>query len=386
VVPRLVYFIDEGARTMDVLTTVAQQFKEQLGWHKARTDMLAKLVLALIRVTTVNLVKLSTAIDGKATLDSKYRKIQRFFSNFDMDVEQIAKFLVSLFPINDFPWPLAIDRTNWKFGQKNINILMIVIAYKGIGIPVVWIFLDKRGNSNTAERIALTKRFIAIFGKDKIECLLGDREFIGKVWFDYLKSEEILFRLRIKKNNLVANAKGSLVHAKNLFRNLPRGHYRVLPSKRSLWGHQLHIIGAKLDDGRLLIIATQEHPDAAIDDYKKRWQIETLFSCLKSRGYCFESTHMTEGNKIERLVAVLAIAFCWAHLVGEWMHERKPIKLKAHGRRAHSLFGYGLKHLMSVVFDLHSRLDEFSAMLQLLFPHRLVPAAVVASAAGTGVR
>ena len=384
--PRLVFQTQEGTRAMDFLTTTAQQFKEQLGWHKARTDMLAKLVIALIRVTTVNLVKLSTSIDGKSTLDSKYRRVQRFFSNFDMDFEQIAKFLVSLFPINDSPWSLAIDRTNWKFGQKNINILMIVITYKGIGIPVVWTFLDKRGNSNTAERIALIKRFIAIFGKNKIECLLGDREFIGKAWFEYLKAEEILFRLRIKKNNLVANAKGSLVHAKKLFRNLPRGHYRVLPSKRSLWGHQLHIIGAKLDDGRLLIIATQEHPDTAINDYKKRWQIETLFSCLKSRGYCFESTHMTEGKKIESLVAVLAIAFCWAHIVGEWMHERKPIKLKTHGRPAHSLFGYGLKHLMSVIFDLHSRLDEFFAMLQLLFPHRLVPAATVATTPGTGAR
>jgi hypothetical protein len=69
-------------------------------------------------------------------------------------------------------------------------------------------FLKKRGNSNTAERIALVQRFISIFGKEKIDCLLGDREFIGNAWFMYVKAEGIRFRLRIKKNTLVANAKG----------------------------------------------------------------------------------------------------------------------------------------------------------------------------------
>jgi len=263
---------------------------------------------------------------------------------------------------------------------------MIVITYQGIGIPVVWKFLNKRGNSNTAERIALVKRFISIFGKEKIDCLLGDREFIGKAWFAYLQSEGIRFRLRIKKNTLVANANGALVHAENLFRDLPCGHSIILPGKRNLWGRELYIIGAKLNDGRLLILATQECPETAIDDYKKRWEIETLFSCLKSRGYCFESTHMTEDDKIEKLVAVLAIAFCWAHLVGEWLHERQPIKLKTHGRRAHSLFGYGLKHLMSVLFDVHSRLDEFFALLQLLFPRYPVPLAEHATTPGAGSR
>ena len=39
--------------------------------------------------------------------------------------------------------------------------------------------LDKRGNSNTSERIALVQDFIDHFGKDRIDCLLADREFVG---------------------------------------------------------------------------------------------------------------------------------------------------------------------------------------------------------------
>ena len=64
-------------------------------------------------------------------------------------------------------------------GKKNINILMLAIVHKGIAIPIFWILLNKRGNSDTTERIALIKRFIRIFGQDKIESLVADREFIG---------------------------------------------------------------------------------------------------------------------------------------------------------------------------------------------------------------
>jgi len=64
---------------------------------------------------------------------------------------------------------------------------------------------------------------------------------------------------------------------------------------------------------------------AILGDYKWRWEIETLFKTLKSQGFDFEATHLTGLDRIERLLALLAIVFCWAHLLGEWLHEQKPI-------------------------------------------------------------
>ena len=45
---------------------------------------------------------------------------------------------------------------------------MLAIVYRGIAIPIVWTLLNKRGNSDTKERITLIQRFISIFGKDRI--------------------------------------------------------------------------------------------------------------------------------------------------------------------------------------------------------------------------
>ena len=43
---------------------------------------------------------------------------------------------------------LSMDRTDWKFGEFNINILMLGITYKGIAFPLIFSLLPKRGNSN----------------------------------------------------------------------------------------------------------------------------------------------------------------------------------------------------------------------------------------------
>ena len=115
--------------------------------------------------------------------------------------------------------------------------------------------LPKAGNSNTAERIELIEDFIKIFGVDKIECLTGDREFIGEEWIAYLLRNGIEFRLRIKDNILATNSRGISVHVRTLFRFLKAGEYYVLEGKRLVLGHQLYIIGLRQANGEYVIAA-----------------------------------------------------------------------------------------------------------------------------------
>jgi hypothetical protein len=64
-------------------------------------------------------------------------------------------------------------------------------------------------------------------------------------------------------------------------------------------------------------IVTCHKPQSAIVDYAKRWGIETLFGCLKTRGFCLESTHLQDAERLGRMVALLTIASCWAFKTGE---------------------------------------------------------------------
>lgn len=287
-------------------------------------------------------------------MSSNYRRIQRFIADSQLiDFNIVAWFIVTLFGFLDSDYYLTFDRTNWKWGKKNINILMLAIAYKGIAIPVYWILLNKRGNSSTRERIALTHRFIKQFGKEHIIKFLADREFVGKKWFEWLKSENIDFAIRIKKNNLATNSRGEFVPVQNLFRNLKVGETMILMGARTVYETSVYLSALRLEDGELLIVATAKCCTDAIESYAKRWEIETLFSCLKSRGFNFEDTHVTDRRRIKSLLFVLVIAFCWAHRVGEWHHENvKPIKLKTHNRPEKSIFRLGLDVINECLFKL----------------------------------
>lgn len=325
----------------------------------------------------MNLTRLAQAFPGKASRDSNYRRLQRFLSDrFYVDYNVIARFIVSLFGfLSSEGFYLTMDRTNWKWGKKSINILMLAIVYKGTAIPVYWVLLNTEGNSDTRERIALVKRFIDQFGREKIIKLLADREFVGKDWFDWLCLQQIDFAIRIKESYLVSNSQGAQVKAKELFRMLKPSEAVVLDGQRRLFKDNslVYISALRLDDGSLLIVATGNPCSDAIESYALRWEIETLFGCLKSRGFNFEDTHVTERRRIKKLLIVLAIAFCWAHRTGEWQHEQvKPITVKKHGRAAKSLFRVGMELIIDALFaPLKPAPVDLSAVTKWLFPQRV---------------
>ena len=93
------------------------------------------------------------------------------------------RLLVNLLPDKPDTWLLSLDRTNWKFGKTDHNLLVLGLVYKGFCVPLFWQALGKAGNSNTQERKALLQRFLDTFGAQRIEALLADREFVGQNWF-----------------------------------------------------------------------------------------------------------------------------------------------------------------------------------------------------------
>lgn len=170
---------------------------KSLKLNKAHAKCFVLIMVAIILKQTCNLSSASKVLLSQCQPQSFYRRMQRFFAGCSLDYGQIAKLIFALFAFEQVR--LTIDRTNWKWGKRNINILMLAVVYRGIAIPIVWTLLNKRGNSDTKERCALIQRFVSLFGTDCIENLFADREFIGGQWFTWLMQNDINFCIRIKK-------------------------------------------------------------------------------------------------------------------------------------------------------------------------------------------
>lgn len=320
-------------------------------WNKSRMSCFVGMLVSLIKVRTVNLTEIACGFQSQANRDSRYKRLKRFFKDFSIDFSHVAAWIIFFFNLNDESLLLTMDRTNWRWGTKDINILMLSIVYQGIAIPLYWRLLPKRGNSNTTERIEIIERCIQQLGISKITGLLADREFVGNEWFSWLLRVGIHFCIRIKSNCITTNSRGLETSIDALFYDLKPGEQRILQDKRKLWKSQVYLSGLRLSDGALLIVATDQLMEAPILYYAKRWEIECLFSCLKSKGFNFEETRMLQLDRIEKLLVLLTVAFCWAYKTGEWRHIQKAIKIKKHGRKAISYFRYGLDILRDIALN-----------------------------------
>jgi hypothetical protein len=107
---------------MECISELKDSLNVYFGWNKARMACFVNMLLALLATRTVNLNKLACVVFGDALQSSRYRRIQRFFSKFPLDYQQIAGFIFKLFFVSDGQWYLSMDRTNWRWAQRSPQI------------------------------------------------------------------------------------------------------------------------------------------------------------------------------------------------------------------------------------------------------------------------
>jgi len=333
------------------------ELEKKLDWNLSRLKFLTFFILALCTVMTVSFTQIAKALDSKAKKESKVRRIQRFIADFEFDYLKWANFLVELMQIKP-PFRLLMDRTNWQFGAFDINILMLSIAYKKISVPVLFILLDnKGGNSQTYERTLIVDKFIMLFGIESIKFIAADREFIGKEWIKYFQEKRIKFYFRIKSNAVVCKATKKKV--KNWFSNLKFNEAKWLPKAQTIYGCRVYVCGLrkinerkkdKEDEYVILISLNLDYQ--ALENYKVRWEIETMFKAFKTHGFNIEDTNLQEIDRVKKLIALVSLAFCWCYLIGALeMESGKLIPIRKHGRPQYTVFYFGLELLSEAIYQ-----------------------------------
>lgn len=310
---------------------------------------MGEMLLSLIKVGSVQQNKIAQGSTINTKTSSIIRRIQRFFEQQSLDSHRAIACIFSLFTWEE-KITLTMDRTNWKFGKIDINFLVIGGIYGNYSIPLCWVLLPHRGNSQTAQRIDLLERLLLVIPLNRIKTLLADREFVGEDWFFYLKEKNLPFCIRLKENMLVNDVRrGGKIKLKNLFNYLSLGQSREL--YQAIAGVQLRIFGTRIIGGELLILAVYGDDDLldAFNLYAKRWTIETMFKSFKSAGFNFEDTHQQNLERLYKMMILLAISYSWAIRIGEIKNEIKPIKIKSNQRPEFSVFSYGFRAIQTIL-------------------------------------
>jgi len=90
----------------------------------ARIKFFGLFICALCRVQTDCFEKIDASFDADVRVDSSLRRIQRFMPDYLLGNNLVDSFVFALL-LHEPPYRLALDRTKWKFGTTNINVLVL---------------------------------------------------------------------------------------------------------------------------------------------------------------------------------------------------------------------------------------------------------------------
>lgn len=306
-----------------------------------RLTVLSALILAVIQARSVVLYQLVQVVDLPGSDDTLYKRLKRFVQ-FALSDLLIARFVLEHLR-DEQQLLLVLDRTNWKLGERDINILLLSVQWNTFTFPLVWTLLDHSGNSNMSTRVALVER-ISPFLHSKRILLTADREFIGADWFVALRRLGISPVIRLRADSRVNG-----VPVRALFNKLQPGECRVWHRSTEVYGVQLRILACKKPLRDTLYLAYQGYAKAALKSYALRWTTENMFQAFKSRGFFLERTHLTNPARVSTLFAIIALAFVWCCLAGEFEEQRAPLSNLKHGYPPKSLFRRGLDVLRTLL-------------------------------------
>ena len=272
---------------------------------------------------TVNLYKLKDYVGGllkNTETDplSHYRRLTRFFDDWGRDkafLHDIMRQNLRLLKKFGFK-TLVMDGTSWKLGETDVHYLVLSVLVGNVAVPIFWTQLDKAGASSQAERQAMFEEALALFDLGGMT-LLGDREYVGKAWFKFLKDNKLHFVIRLRLGDYVEDvdsAKGN-------------GYYRMYQkcaAKDKLYHKLVWLDGIPY---KIVMMANPKHdakepvfiflttlPDAkkAAQSYVKRWKIECLFFHVKTNGFNLEDLNLRDPGKNSLMLAIVATSYILA--------------------------------------------------------------------------
>lgn len=321
--------------------------------------ILVILVSCILAAHTCNLNKAKkkgSQVSGEVVnIDSLYTRFIHFFkmSNsfvFVICILRLVKDLLSSYIDEQTEYTLSIDRTNWKLGAININILTIgLVLENGKFIPLYFELLDKRGNSNEVERKQLLVELQTIFSFCNTDCnpskplvLVGDREFICKQWFKNLVDCSYGLVIRLRKKDylqlLADQMKINLNQLENKIRNdvATNGYFRApIEIKGKVFFYHVRMLKGRKDelsrtdkDIYIRFISTEQDISWVSKTYDKRWKIEVFFEDIKEKGIRLEQINFKDFDKIRLMVAVAALCYALCLNQGLIVFQKRLIPQK----------------------------------------------------------
>ena len=339
-------------------------------YHKCISQLLTSRQYATLRIAililqsyrTIQIEKLASILPIPIKYQSRRRHIQRFLILPQLTTKciwfPIIKKCLKINQTRKKICYVAIDRTRWQ----EHNLFVASLIKNNRAIPLNWMLLDKKGNSNIAEQRRLLKSTLRLLKGYQV-VVIGDREFGNINLADWLSKQGCQYVLRTKSNKYVQQEEEEYEQLVSLGLNPGKSFYlrqirftkQAGMSKVNLAFYWSKITNGKRKNEGWYLINNLSNLKQTIKAYKKRMGIEAMFkdcpkglaSRRKSGGYNLEQCQGKD-ERLLSLILLIAIAYTSAITKGQAIAfkgiKEYVCRLKENLRkdRRHSNFWVGL--------------------------------------------
>ena len=307
---------------------------------------LAALISGIVASKSVQLPKIAAKVPNGAQPESRVKRLARWLGNDHITAERYfvpyAEVVLAHLALQTLV--LVIDGS--VVGRGCVA-LMINVVYKGRALPLAWVVRrGKKGHFPEALHIALIEQVHKLIPPGGQVVVLGDGEFDGTGLQHTLQEAGWSYVCRTG-SNMTASWDGLTFRLETVRWCIKPGTLVEFPAAaltREAYGPILLLCcWAKGYKEPLYLVSNMDSAEEACRLYAKRFRIETFFSDQKSRGFHLHKSHISDQQRLSRLLVAACLAYIWVIYLGSVCEKNGWVTIIHRGDRCDvSLFQMGL--------------------------------------------
>jgi len=278
---------------------------------------LTALICGIVGSQRTNLPQISEKVLDGAFPESRVKRFSRWVDNDQISIQTyfLPYAQVLIHSLSHQTLMLVMDSSAVGRGCAT---LVLNVVYKNRALPLCWMVVEgSKGHFSEKDHLALIGQIQPLIPQITQVVFLGDGEFDGIGLQAQLDTYGWQYVCRTAKNIQLADEKKTFafetVEVKpGACKSLPE----VLFTKQG-YG-PVHAIAwwDKKYKEPIYLVTNVKNTRQACRWYKKRFSIETFFSDQKSRGFHLHKSHLSDPDRLFRLMIAACLAYIWIIFLG----------------------------------------------------------------------
>jgi hypothetical protein len=310
---------------------------------------LAALISGIVGSKSTQLPHIAAKVPNGTKPESRVKRFARWLDNAHI-LEEVYFLPYAEVLLHHLAWQTVVLVMDGSGVGRGCTALMIHVVYKGRALPLAWrVRQAPKGHFPEDLHIALVELVLELIPEGTKVVFLGDGEFDGIKLQETMHKAGWGYACRTSQGN-TATWEDETFHVDELGACLKPGRLielkEVAVTREAYGPVMLLCCWAKGHAEPLYLVSNMSSAEEAIDYYQKRFRIETFFSDQKSRGFNIHKSHLTDPQRLSRLLIASCLAYIWLVYLGSLCNKERWQSIIHRRKRCDlSLFQLGLRLL-----------------------------------------